>query len=228
VSQKLLPPLLILVILLLSSLVYFNALSGDFVYDDVNQIVNNPWVKDIRSMPAIFSKSVWSFEGDTRDNYYRPLMHIVFMFNYAIFGLNPAGFHLVNILFHAGNSVLIFLIAAELIEKKSKQYAVSSGQPQSKAGGNLSRVTLHPSRVTAFIATLLFATHPIHTEAVTWISGLPDVAFSFFYLSSLYLYIVFRKMRPRCVRLVVPPVRQAITAFSRGKEATRCVLKTSL
>ncbi len=43
-----------------------------------------------------------------------------------------------------------------------------------------------------FIAAMLFASHPIHTEAVTWIAGLPDVAYTFFYLLSFYFYILLR------------------------------------
>ena len=164
----------IVILLLVSFAVYFNALSGDFVYDDQDQVVNNPWIRDIRSIPTIFSRSVWSFQpGLSTWNYYRPLMHIVYMLNYHVFGLNPWGFHLLNILFHCGASVLVFLIIRKfLAEQKVSKSSVYLSPP--------------------FMAAMLFASHPIHTEAVTWIAGLPDVAFTFFYLLSLYLYILFR------------------------------------
>jgi protein O-mannosyl-transferase len=164
----------LLVILLVYSAVYFNALFGGFVYDDNSQIVGNPWIRDIRNIPTIFFKGVWSFQsGLSTSNYYRPLMHIVYMLNYHLFGLNPWGFHLVNILFHCGASVLVFLIIRRLLNER-----MPAASP----------VYLSP----AFLAAILFATHPIHTEAVTWIAGLPDVSFTFFYLLSLYFYISFR------------------------------------
>jgi tetratricopeptide (TPR) repeat protein len=164
----------ILILMIISFAVYWNALSGDFVYDDALQIVNNPWITSIKNIPTIFSRSVWSFQGLSISNYYRPMMHIVYMLNYHLFGLKPWGFHLVNILFHCGASVLVFLIIRRfLIERQ----------------GTYSSVYLSPP----FIAAILFAAHPIHTEAVSWIAGLPDVAFTFFYLLSLYIYILFRE-----------------------------------
>ena len=164
----------IITLLFISFAVYFNALSGDFVYVDKSQIVDNPWIRDIRNIPTILSKSVWSFQpGVIASNYYRPLMHIVYMLNYHLFGLKPWGFHLVNVLFHCGVSVLVFLVIRRLLTKHRDSASPAYLSPP-------------------FIAAMLFASHPIHTEAVTWIAGLPDVAFTFFYLLSFYLYILFR------------------------------------
>jgi len=160
----------ILILLLVSFVAYFNALFGDFVYDDMTQIVENPWIKDVKSITMIFSKSVWSFGGGpVVSNYYRPLMHLVYMLDYHLFGLKSWGFHLVNILFHCGASVLVFLIIRRLLAKQS---------------ATTSSVYLSPP----FIAAMLFATHPIHTEAVTWIAGIPDLSFTFFSLLSFYFY----------------------------------------
>ena len=164
----------IITLLLVSLAVYLNTLSANFVYDDILQIVNNPWITDIRNIPTIFSESVWSFKRLSISNYYRPMMHIVYMLNYHLFGLKPWGFHLVNILFHCGASILVFLLIRRLLTAQ---------------GSAKSSVYLSPP----FIAAILFAVHPIHTEAVSWIAGLPDVAFTFFYLLSLYLYILFRE-----------------------------------
>ena len=182
----------ILIILLVSFAVYFNALSGDFVYDDKDQVINNPWIRDIVNMPTIFSKSVLSFQSvHSTSNYYRPLMHIIFMLNYYIFGLKPWGFHLVNVIFHCGVSVLVFLIIGRFLTEHRVTKTL---------------VYLSPS----FIAAILFATHPIHTEAVTWIAGLPDVAFTFFYLISFYLYMLFRDGAKRCYPLSILSFSMAI------------------
>jgi tetratricopeptide (TPR) repeat protein len=161
----------VLIIVLFSFSVYFTALFGDFVYDDMDQILKNPWIKDIRNIPTIFFNSTWSFNPEiSTSNYYRPLMHVLYMFNDYLFGLKSWGFHLINILFHCGVSVLVFLVIWSFLTENRASVPL---------------VYLSPP----FIAAMLFAAHPIHAEAVTWIAGLPDVAFTFFYLLSFYLYI---------------------------------------
>jgi len=161
--------LMMAVILLISFFAYSNALSNGFVYDDVPTIQENYWIQDFKYIPEIFSSNVWAFYGRS-GKYYRPMMHTIYTFNYHVFGPDPWGFHLVNILFHAASSILIFLIASVIV-KEARPSASSS-------------FLLSP-----FFAAILFATHPVHTEAVTWISGTPDVSFTAFYLLSLYLYI---------------------------------------
>jgi len=172
-AQALIAPSLIpiLIILIFSFLVYFSAIFNDFVYDDNLQIVDNTWFRDIRNIPTIFSTNFWSFfQTGTISNYYRPLIYVIYMFNYHLFGLKPWGFHLVNILFHCGVSILVFIITRRFLTENKVSTSPSHFSP-------------------AFIAAMLFASHPIHTEAVTWISAMPDVAFTFFYLLSFYLYI---------------------------------------
>ncbi len=163
--------LLIFIIVLVSAGVYFNALSCGFVFDDRFQILENPWITDIKYIPEIFSSDVWKFNPRLTSNYYRPLMHVIYMLDFHLFGLNPLGFHLVNILFHAAASVLVFAIALVLFDGQLK---ASSSESRAFA---------------AFAAAILFAVHPVHTEAVTWLAGLPDVAATFFCLLSLNFYI---------------------------------------
>ena len=171
--------LLIIIILLIASAVYLNALDNGFVYDDTDQVLKNNWIKDIKFIPEIFSRNVWSFQADhSVTNYYRPMMHLIYMLNYHLFGFAPWGFHLVNILFHVANSVLVFLIMARLAGRQAGRLASSEGETPSS-------MLLYPP----FIAAILFATHPIHTEAVTWVAGVPELSFTFFYLISFYFYI---------------------------------------
>ena len=143
----------ILILLIVSFAVYWNAFSGVLVYDDKSMDVTG-------NISTLFSKT----------NYYRPLMLIVYRFIYLVFGLNPWWFHLVNILFHCGASVIVFLTIRRLLNEESVLMSSAYFSPP-------------------FIAALLFASHPIHTEAVTWCSGLMDVAFTSFYLLSFYLYV---------------------------------------
>jgi tetratricopeptide (TPR) repeat protein len=164
------PPSLMLIIIFLASFaVYLNALPDGFVSDDKEQVVENNWIKHIEYIPDIFSKGVWEFQEEKSD-YYRPMMHMIYMFNYHIFGLRPWGFHLVNVLFHSGVSILVFILSLKLLGQSWPPGPTSNTLP-------------------SFIAAMLFVAHPVHTEAVTWIAGLPDLSFTFFYLLSLYLYI---------------------------------------
>ncbi len=162
-------------ILFIAFLVYFNALYNGFVYDDEFQVVQNHWIKDIKYIPEIFSESVWKFRGIEHTSYYRPLLHVIYMVNYFIFGLRPWGFHLMNVLFHVSVSVLVFIITSKLLS----DFQLSSSKSYLSV---------------SFMAAALFATHPIHTEAVTWVAGLPDLAFTFFYLLSFYLYVRSREV----------------------------------
>jgi len=180
--SKRIPALPILIILLVSFGIYFNALFNGFVYDDKLQVLDNRWIKDLNHIPDMFSKSVWSFQGETIiSNYYRPLMHLFFMLNYYIFGLRPWGFHLLNILFHTGVSILVFVNASRLLRAPSNSSQLGE---QGFVGSLLSP---------PFVGALVFATHPIHTEAVAWVSGVPELSYTFFFLLSLYLYMRFEE-----------------------------------
>jgi protein O-mannosyl-transferase len=180
--RKRIHALLMLVIFLVSFAVYLNALPNDFVYDDKDQVLENHWIRDVKYIPDIFTKSVWGFKEETTvSNYYRPLMHLIFMLDYYVFGLKPWGFHLLNILSHAGVSVLIFVISSRLLRASSKS-------SQLKEEGFVGSLLSPP-----FIGAILFATHPIHTEAVTWVAGIPDLSYTFFTLLSLYLYMRYEE-----------------------------------
>jgi len=167
-------PFLIFLILLVSCAVYSNTLLNDFLYDDTGQVLENRWIRDVKYIPVIFSKSVWSFQDETViSNYYRPLMHLFFLLNYHVFGLRPWGFHLLNVLFHAGVSVLVFVISARLLR--------ASSNPSPLTENGFAGSLLSPP----FVGALLFAAHPIHTEAVAWVSGVPELSYTFFFLLSL-------------------------------------------
>ncbi len=190
----------IVIIILISISVYLNTLPNEFVYDDVDQVMKNKWIRDVRNVPKIFLTDVWAFEeieGKMPSNYYRPFMHIIYMMDYHIFGLRPWGFHLTNIIFHAGVSVLVFLIISTLINQfnqiVSQTWSDSPSEVDKAKKGHRGKVKSQnlKSQILGppFIASLLFATHPIHTEAVSWVGGVHELLFSFFYLISFYLYI---------------------------------------
>jgi protein O-mannosyl-transferase len=155
-----------LILILLASVPYLNALAGSFVYDDRPQILENPYVHSFRYLGKIFGNTVWTFEGAQGvTNYYRPLMTFAYLIAYKIFGPLPFGFHLVNLVLHVAIVLLLFVLTEQLFH----------------------------DRLLSLIACGLFALHPIHTESVSWIAGITDLELSFFFLLTFLLYLRLAK-----------------------------------
>lgn len=151
----------LLPIILIGFLIFANTLNGDFVYLDKQQIVGNPLIQDTSLIGTALTSDVWAFKGDgtiAASNHWRPTFVGWMILNFQLFGLNPFGWHLLNILLHVGVCALAYLL--------------------------LRRFGL--SEILAFAITSVFALHPVHTESVAWISGSPDLLFSLFLLASLW------------------------------------------
>jgi tetratricopeptide (TPR) repeat protein len=149
------------ILLLAVVLCYANMLTNSFVYDDDQQILENPYVKSWHYLPQIFGTTVWSFVGQAGNtNYYRPLMTFSFLVLWSLFGAVPFGFHLLSLVLHAAVVLLGFYAGVRLFSDW---------------------------RV-AWIAALLFAVHPVHTEAVDWISAYPDLQVALFFLAAFIWY----------------------------------------
>lgn len=152
--------------------VYANGLSGDFVWDDQVQLFRNTRIRTLESIPHAFTSSLWSFmysqdpssSNSVFDLYYRPLQEVIYILVYQVSGLSPIAYHLANLILHSAATVLVFLLCLEV--------------------GLDSFVAL--------LAGSIFAVHPVHTEAVTWIAGVGDLACGAFYfgaLASLFRYL---------------------------------------
>ncbi|MBN1861514.1 MAG: tetratricopeptide repeat protein [Candidatus Thermoplasmatota archaeon] len=98
---------------------------------------------------------------------YRPLLIVSFIIDYQMWGLQPFGFHYTNVLLHVANALLVYLLVFMLLRHASL----------------------------ALFASLIFATHPIQTEAVAWISGRNDVMVTLFSLLTLIFYIRWRSLK---------------------------------
>lgn len=155
---------LVAILLTVTCLAFVNALDGEFVYDDRFQVLKNPTIQSIANITRMFTESVWQFMSPASlepvGSYYRPLFNIALILNYQTFGFNVFGWHLVSVILHLGVTLLVYLL--------SRQWGLSS-------------------QVAAAVA-LLFGLHPIHSESVAWVSGLPDPLAAVFILSSLLLY----------------------------------------
>ncbi len=151
--------------------VYWPALHCDFVnYDDPGYFYSNDHVLGGLSLANL----QWAFTNVYTANWH-PLTWISLMLDAEIFGPGPAGPHLTNLLFHAANTVLVFLLLRRLMSLRPGENTGATA-PQAAA-----------TRRSAFVA-VLFALHPLHVESVAWVSERKDVLSAFFGLLSLLFY----------------------------------------
>ncbi|MEE9122805.1 MAG: tetratricopeptide repeat protein [Syntrophobacteria bacterium] len=141
-------------IVLLTLLAYIPAMRGGYIWDDNAHITDNA---ALRSSDGL--ASIW-FNPKVLPQYY-PLVHTTFWVEYRLWQLHPFGYHLVNVLLHAINAILLLLVLRYL-----------------RVPG-------------AWLAAAFFALHPVHVESVAWITERKNVLSGFFYLSSALAYLRF-------------------------------------
>ncbi|KAM6987108.1 protein O-mannosyl-transferase TMTC1 isoform 2-T2 [Aplochiton taeniatus] len=152
------------VLVALCALCYSNSLHGEFVHDDVWAISNNPDVRAGSSLRNIFTNDFWGkrMADNTSHKSYRPLCILTFKLNILLGGMTPVYFHLVNVCLHCAVTCLLLLASQRCVFQDSRL---------------------------AFLTALLFAVHPIHTEAVSGIVGRADVLACMLFLLSFLSYI---------------------------------------
>lgn len=150
----------ILLVSLLGIGLYANTFVNSFVWDDELLIIRNEYIKDWSHFPEIFKINLFH-SISRKGNYYRPLQSLSLLLDYSLWELRPFGYHLTNALLHISNTVIIYFLI-----------------------GMISR-----NRRISLLTALLFLVHPIHTQAVTYISGRADPLVAFFFLLAFYLYV---------------------------------------
>lgn len=146
---------------LLTLICYSPALRADFTnWDDNSYVYENLLLRNFSISNIITIFSSFHVSGN-----YHPLTLLTYLFEYAIFGKNPAVYHFVNIIIHIANAVLVWILFGRL------------------AGYGLAR----------FIIALLFCFHPLRVESVAWISERKDLLCAFFYLLSMIVYLEYIK-----------------------------------
>jgi protein O-mannosyl-transferase len=159
---------------LLTFLVYLPTLRNEFVsWDDDRYILEN---HHIRSMGTGFFR--WAFFDFYASNWH-PLTWISHAVDYALWGLNPLGHHLTNIILHAVNTALVILLAVKLLD------IVREGTPQNAPLSFLNDRTI---LIAASITGLLFGLHPVHVESVAWVMERKDLLCALFFLLSIIWY----------------------------------------
>lgn len=154
-----------ILIAVVTLVVFLNTFQNDFVFDDESVVQNNTSITSLSIIPKYFTGE----EGFHKviGKYYRPIVSATYAIDYALYGLSPKGFHITNVIIHLIASLLLFKIFYLLFAK-------------SKYGSLIS-----------LVVTLLFVVHPIHTEAVSWVSGRTDSIVTLFFFASFLYYIKF-------------------------------------
>ena len=149
----------IAIVIAAALLVYANSLWNGFAYDDVHIIYQNDRVHQLRDLGRIWLTPYWPAFG-TQLGLYRPFAIFAFAIEWAIGGGQPWVFHLANVLLHAAVSLLAFL----LIEKLFTARAAVAG-------------------------ALIFAIHPVHTEAVANVVGQNELWAAIGVLGACLIYV---------------------------------------
>ncbi len=131
---------------------YANSLANGFVFDD-HELLARPMLRRLAALPGLLFES------------YRPLRDVSYAIDFAVWGNQPFGFHLTNVLIHAANTLLVFGLARQV----TREY------------------------VYAGIASLLFALHPMQPDSVSYVAGRRDLLFAFFYLAGFHFYLAYRR-----------------------------------
>jgi protein O-mannosyl-transferase len=154
--------LFVLILAAATIFAYRPAWHGGFLWDDDAYVTNN----ELLTAPDGLHR-IW-FSLDAPSQYF-PLVYTTFRIEHALWGLNPSGYHWVNILLHVANALLVWRLLARL------------------------------SVPGAWLAGAIFALHPVQVESVAWITERKNVLMGFFFLLTLLAWVVFvdeRTKRP--------------------------------
>ena len=137
-----------------------NSVLNDFAFDDLSIIVQNTSIQDLGSLPEALVSPYWPNEYGQALGLWRPLATAFYGLQWALWGENPAMFHVMNVLLHGVVTALVVLVLAELAPL-----------------------------ALAFVAGLLFAAHPVHVEAVANVVGLAEVLSSVLFLGACLVFL---------------------------------------
>ena len=137
---------------------YIPAIGGNYIWDDDQYVTQNHTLQSLEGLGRIWLEPVATPQ-------YYPLVFSSFWLEHHLWGLNPAGYHVVNVLLHICVAGFLFYIL---------QYLDVPG---------------------AWLAALVFALHPVHVETVAWISERKNVLSGLFYMGSAVFFLRFLKAR---------------------------------
>jgi len=156
----------LLLIVIIGGGIYANSLPNSFVYDDLVTVEENLFIRDWGNLTRFFSADYYS---RSEEYSFRPLVTITYFSDYAIFGLNPWGYHLTNLILHLLTGIVIYFLSKKIL----------------------------PGTVGPLLTAMIFIIHPVQTEAVNGISFREDLLCCLFFIFALLIYISSTKMKKR-------------------------------
>jgi Gpi18-like mannosyltransferase len=141
--------------------VYSRSLFCGFIRDDIPQIVHNPQVQSWQYLPEILTLQLWNHIPGFQAHFYRPLFSLWMLVVDTLGGLAPWFWHLSSVLLHVACTYVVYVLSKRLID----------------------------SDVGAGVSAALFAVHPIHVEAVTWVSASNEILFSLLTLGAVLVLL---------------------------------------
>jgi len=163
-------------IVLVSIVAFLPCVTGEFLWDDEFLIVYNPLIKSLKNIPQAFTRPFFPSVFETPQiTFYRPLVTIANMVQYAIFGLRPFWWHAFNIFLHAMNAAMFYLFLVKI---------------------------LHTSQRESMFISMFYAILPVHTEAVCFISGRTDVLALLFILSGMLFFFQEKGNRAYMISII--------------------------
>lgn len=168
--------LMIIAAAALTILSYLNTLPNPFLWDDIALIANNRTIQDIKNVPFLLTPEYHNRHLELES--FRPLRDLTFIIDYAVWQLNATGYHLTNLLLHTANTILVYWLTV-FLWSRFRSPLEEQDQP----------VFQFLSAWVPFFTSALFATHPVHTEAITWIKNRSELlAFIFMQMAILLFF----------------------------------------
>ncbi|HJR02908.1 MAG TPA: tetratricopeptide repeat protein [Methylomirabilota bacterium] len=160
-----------LVVAVLTAAAFVPTLSGSFLnWDDNVNFLDNPAYRGLDRAHVRWAFTSVSF------GHYIPLTRLTWSLNWVLGGMNPWGYHLANVLLHAANAILFYVVARRLLAG-----AIADGAQAGRRAPDLCAA--------AAIAALVFGMHPLRVEPVAWITGRPDLLCAAFALLTAWIYL---------------------------------------
>ncbi len=160
-----------LAVALLAAAAFVPTLSGSFLnWDDNVNFLDNPAYRGLDREHVR-----WAFTS-VFFGHYIPLTRLTWSLNWVLGGMNPWGYHLVNVLLHAANAALFYFVARRLLAA-----AIADGAQAGRRGPDLCAA--------AAVAALVWGVHPLRVEPVAWITGRPDLLCASFVLLTTWVYL---------------------------------------
>ena len=171
----------IIIICLLGVIIYSNTFNVPFHFDDHSNIVENYTLRDLSNF--------WPPTGS------RWFGFLTFVLNYHFGGLNTIGYHVVNLTIHILNAILVYWFVVLTFKTPFSKVSVVSVSVGNQPN-QFNLPTFQPFNYLPLFIALLFVSHPVQTQAVTYIVQRFTSLATFFYLLSLVMYIKFRLTPP--------------------------------